>query len=180
MNKKKNDRFVLALIGYVSVLVPLLVAILIFIRKGPVPGSESAVVFLPTLNAIINSCVTVLLILGYIMIRKKKRNTHKIFMLSALTLSILFLVSYVIYHAVHGHDEFRGIGYIRIVYFLILTSHVFLSIALVPMALITVYRGLAGRFAIHRKIAKFTLPVWLYVSVTGVIVYYFAHIYSPG
>lgn len=112
------------------------------------------------------------------MIRQGKRNTHRTFMLSSLILSVVFLLSYLIYHSKAHHVEFQGEGAIKFVYLFILLSHILLSVAVVPLALISVYRGLASKFAAHRKIARWTFPIWLYVSVTGVLVYYFAHVYN--
>ncbi|MFQ5864423.1 MAG: DUF420 domain-containing protein [bacterium] len=126
---------------------------------------------LPTINATLNSLSTVLLSIGYYFIRQKKITAHKICMLSAFSASILFLISYLIYHYNVGSKPFTGQGWIRPVYFTILTSHTILAVVIVPMAVITLSRALKQRFAKHKKIARWTLPIWLYVSVTGVTVY---------
>jgi len=126
---------------------------------------------LPALNASLNALATIFLLAGYVSVRKKRVAAHRLCMIAALATSVLFLTSYVIYHANVGSRPFTGTGPIRVVYFAILISHVVLAIAIVPMVLITVSRALAGRFDPHRRIARITWPLWMYVSVTGVIVY---------
>ena len=126
---------------------------------------------LPALNATLNAISTVLLVIGYVLIRRGERQKHKACMIAALAMSVLFLTSYVIYHLQVGSVPFRGTGWIRTVYFAVLIPHVILAAGIVPLVLITVSRGLSGRYDQHRRIARWTLPLWLYVSVTGVIVY---------
>jgi uncharacterized membrane protein YozB (DUF420 family) len=126
---------------------------------------------LPTLNAALNSLATLFLLAGYVCVRRKQIAAHRLCMLGALATSALFLTSYVIYHYNVGSRPFTGTGPIRIVYFAILISHVLLAIAIVPLVLITVSRALARRFDKHRRIARITWPLWMYVSITGVIVY---------
>ena len=126
---------------------------------------------LPALNATLNAIAAVLLVVGYVLIRRGRIQQHRRVMLAAFTTSALFLVSYVIYHANAGSRPFGGQGAIRIVYFAILISHVILAAAILPMALITLTHALRARFDRHMRIARWTLPIWLYVSVTGVIVY---------
>ena len=126
---------------------------------------------LPALNAILNTISTILLITGWVCIHRGDRRKHKACMIAALITSALFLTSYVIYHAQVGSVPFRGTGWIRTVYFSVLIPHVILAAAVVPPILITVSRGLSAKYDKHRRIARWTLPVWLYVSVTGVIVY---------
>jgi putative membrane protein len=126
---------------------------------------------LPAVNATLNSIATVLLITGYVFIRRGDRQKHKACMIAALVTSVLFLTSYVIYHARVGSVPFRGTGWIRTVYFSVLIPHVILAAAVVPPILITTSRGLSAKYDKHRRIARWTLPIWLYVSVTGVIVY---------
>lgn len=126
---------------------------------------------LPTVNATLNAIAAVLLICGFVMIKRGRIQTHRRFMLSAFATSALFLVSYVIYHANVGSKPFEGQGTIRVVYFAILISHVVLAAVILPMALITLTHALRERFERHVPIARWTLPIWLYVSVTGVIVY---------
>ncbi|MEE9270211.1 MAG: DUF420 domain-containing protein [Candidatus Krumholzibacteria bacterium] len=128
---------------------------------------------LPALNAALNGTGALLLITGYFFIRRKKVNAHKFCMLSAVTVSFLFLVSYVIYHNAVGFTRFPGEGWVRVIYFSILIPHTILAtVAIGPLALITLYQALRGRFEKHRRVARWTLPIWLYVSVTGVLVYW--------
>jgi len=126
---------------------------------------------LPALNATLNAISTVLLITGWIFIRRGDRRNHRRCMIAALITSTLFLTSYVIYHAQVGSVPFRGTGVIRTIYFMVLIPHVILAAAIVPPVLITASRGLTAKYDKHRRIARWTLPLWLYVSITGVIVY---------
>jgi len=130
-----------------------------------------SVVQLPTLNAALNSLSAVFLFAGYLFIRAKNREAHRRCMLAAFACSILFLISYLVYHFQVGSVGFKGHGWIRPVYFTILITHTILAITVVPLALITLVRALRERFDAHRRIARWTLPIWLYVSVTGVVVY---------
>ena len=126
---------------------------------------------LPALNAVLNGTAAVFLTTGYVMIRQGRRALHKACMLAALVTSTAFLTSYVIYHAHVGSRPFMGRGTVRAVYFGILLTHVVLAAAILPLALVTTARGLRSQFDRHKKIARWTLPVWLYVSVTGVVIY---------
>lgn len=126
---------------------------------------------LPALNALLNTTSAVLLAAGYRLIRQGKREAHRKAMTAALVVSALFLASYLIYHAQVGSVRFQKTGWIRPVYFTILISHTVLAACVAPLALITVWRAWRGRFDRHRRLARITLPLWLYVSVTGVIVY---------
>jgi uncharacterized membrane protein YozB (DUF420 family) len=126
---------------------------------------------LPALNATLNALAGILLTVGYIQIRQGRRDLHKWCMLAALTTSALFLVSYVIYHANAGSRPFPGQGPIRALYFAILITHVILAAAIVPLALVTTTRGLRAQYLRHVRLARWTLPIWLYVSVTGVVIY---------
>lgn len=126
---------------------------------------------LPTLNAALNATAAVLLLLGYRRIRRRRIAEHRRFMLGAFGCSVLFLVSYLVYHANVGSKPFTGTGLARAVYFIVLVTHVVLAAAILPMALVTLRRGLARRDADHRRIARWTFPLWMYVSVTGVVVY---------
>ena len=127
---------------------------------------------LPAVNAALNSASALLLVAGYLFIRKGRVALHRLCMLSALLTSTLFLTSYLIYHYHIGSVPFRGPGWIRAIYFTILISHTILAIAIVPLVLITLYRALKSDFERHKRIARWTLPLWLYVSVTGVVVYW--------
>lgn len=126
---------------------------------------------LPALNATLNATSALFLMTGYVMIKRGRADLHKRCMLSALTASALFLTSYVIYHANVGSRPFEGQGILRVVYFAILISHVLLAITILPLALLTTRRGLRAQYDRHVRIARWTLPIWLYVSVTGVVVY---------
>ena len=126
---------------------------------------------LPTLNAILNSISAALLCVGYFFIRNGNQRAHRNCMIGAFTTSALFLISYLTYHYLHGSTKFQGQGIARTIYFAILLTHTILAAAIVPMVLITLSRALKERFDKHRRIARWTLPAWLYVSVTGVVVY---------
>jgi uncharacterized membrane protein YozB (DUF420 family) len=126
---------------------------------------------LPALNASLNTLATVFLVAGYLFIRRGRRHAHKRCMLAALTVSALFLISYVVYHANAGSRPFQGKGAVRVVYFAILIPHVLLAATILPLALVTTARGLRAQYGRHVKVARWTLPLWLYVSVTGVLVY---------
>ena len=126
---------------------------------------------IPTVNATLNTISGILLTIGYVLIRQRRIEAHKRCMLAAFAVSVLFLISYVIYHANAGSTPFTRQGWIRPVYFTILISHIILAFVIVPLALRTLYLAWRERFEQHRRIAKITLPLWLYVSVTGVIIY---------
>lgn len=126
---------------------------------------------LPALNASLNGVATAFLAAGYVFIRRRQIQAHRASMLAAVTASALFLTSYVIYHANAGSRPFTGTGPIRAVYFVILITHIVLAAAIVPMVLMTLARALRKRFDRHAAIARRTLPLWLYVSVTGVVIY---------
>jgi uncharacterized membrane protein YozB (DUF420 family) len=126
---------------------------------------------LPTLNAFLNATCAVLLVIGYRLIRAGQRDAHRKVMLAAFGVSIAFLASYLIYHAQVGSVAFQGQGIIRPIYFTILLTHTILAAAVPVLAIITLRRAWAAKFPAHRKIARWTLPIWLYVSVTGVVVY---------
>ncbi|MGH9310255.1 MAG: DUF420 domain-containing protein [Vicinamibacterales bacterium] len=126
---------------------------------------------LPAVNASLNAVATVLLIVGYVCIRRRRITAHRRAMIGAFATSVLFLVSYVVYHANAGSRPFPGAGPIRTVYFVILVSHIVLA-AIVPLlAALTLWRGLTARYDRHVRLARWTLPIWLYVSVTGIVVY---------
>ena len=126
---------------------------------------------LPHLNATLNASSFVLLSSGYYFIKRKQVSAHRTCQIAALTASVLFLISYVVYHAHHGTTRFAGQGTVRAVYFFILTTHTFLAAVIVPFVIITVRRAIRKDFVRHRRIARWTLPMWMYVSITGVVVY---------
>ena len=165
---KSNDAKVIPIITIVSVLIPIVVAILMRLPGQQVFGDLS---ILPFFHAVLNGTTALCLIVGYMLILKKRRNAHKVCMLTALSLSSIFLVSYVVYHFNAGHVAYKGEGIIRTVYLTILASHIVLATAILPLALLTVYRGLTDQLDKHRRLARWTLPIWLYVAVTGVVIY---------
>ena len=126
---------------------------------------------LPALNATLNATSALFLTAGYVLIRRGRITPHKSCMLAALVTSTLFLISYVTYHANTGSRPFPGAGAVRYVYFSILITHVLLAVTILPLALVTAARGLRAQYERHVKIARWTLPLWLYVSVTGVVIY---------
>lgn len=130
---------------------------------------------LPAVNAALNATSALLLLAGYSFIRRRKVTAHKTCMVSAFLVSTLFLASYLYYHYHHGSTRFAGQGWILGVYFAILFSHVILAAAILPLALVTLSRAWKGQFPRHVRIARWTLPLWLYVSVTGVVVYWFLY-----
>jgi uncharacterized membrane protein YozB (DUF420 family) len=130
-----------------------------------------AVSQLPTVNAALNSLSAVFLIIGFFLILSRRVSAHRACMLSAFVCSSLFLISYLIYHSQVGSVPFKGQGWMRTLYFGILLTHTTLAVGVVPLALVTLVRALKQRFPAHRRIARWTFPIWLYVSVTGVVVY---------
>ena len=136
---------------------------------------------LPLVNACLNATSTFLLLSGYWLIRSGNRTAHKRVMITALATSSLFLISYLVYHYNVGSVRFTGQGWARTLYFAVLGSHTILAITVPPLAIITLVRALSDRFDRHRKIARWTLPIWLYVSVTGVVVYVMLYqVYRPA
>jgi putative membrane protein len=126
---------------------------------------------LPTVNAALNGTSALLLVAGYIAIRGRRPSIHRALMLSALGTSVLFLASYLFYHYQAGTTRFSGEGLTRLLYFVVLTSHTILAMAIVPLVIVTLYLAIRERFPRHRRIARWTFPLWLYVSVTGIVVY---------
>jgi len=135
----------------------------------------------PALNALLNAASALCLLAGYAMIRSRRIAAHRWCMSAAFGFSTVFLISYVIYHLSAGSVRFGGAGWIRPVYFALLISHIALAAAILPLALVTLSRALRQRFDAHRRIARWTLPLWLYVSVTGVLIYWLLyHAYGPA
>ena len=165
-----RDRVALPVIGVLSVAVVLVVGFLL-LGHTPGQGGRADVAALPALNALLNGASAVLLASGWLAIRRRRIALHRACMLGAFSVSVLFLISAVVYHALAGSRPFPGQGWIRPVYFAVLLTHIVLAAAMVPFVLTTLYRALAADFLRHARLARLTLPVWLYVSVTGVIVY---------
>lgn len=137
-------------------------------------------IFQPTLNAILNASSSIFMIAGYIFIRQQNKTAHRNCMIGAVTSSALFIISYLIYHAVHGSTKFLGQGLIRPIYFAILLTHTTLAAVALPLVITTFYRGWKDDLKRHKKIAKWTFPIWLYVSVTGVVVYFMLYHLYPA
>jgi len=166
LEKKYNKWIVL-----VSILIPVVVAILFSVKLKDFGYNVEPLSFLPPIYAAINGITAVVLVAGVLAIKNGNRLLHQRLMTTAIALSVAFLVMYVAYHMTSDSTKFGGEGIIRPIYFFILFSHILLSVAVIPLALITYVRALAQRFDKHKKIAKITFPIWMYVAVTGVIVY---------
>ena len=159
------------LIVLVSILIPVVVAILFGVKLKDLGYDVEPLSFLPPIYATINGITAVVLVSAVVAIKKGNKDMHQRLMTLAIVLSLAFLVMYVAYHMTADSTKFGGEGPIRLVYFGFLISHIILSIAVIPLVLITYVRALAAKFDQHKKIAKITFPIWLYVAVTGVIVY---------
>lgn len=159
------------LIIVVSVLIPVAVALLFMVKLKDFGIHVTPLSFLPPIYAAINGLTAVVLVAGVLAIKNGKRKLHQRFMTTAIGLSLAFLVMYIAYHMTTDSTKFGGEGVIKYVYFFILITHIILSIIVIPLVLVTYVRALAQVFDKHRKIAKITFPIWLYVAVTGVVVY---------
>ena len=169
---KKKDSFFVPLIITLSIIIPIVVALLMLLPDLFHIESESVdFSSLPFFHAILNGSTSVLLLTGFLLIKNKKTNLHKISMLSAFVLSSVFLLSYVTSKLTNSPVPFGGEGMIRYIYFFILISHIILSVLVLPLALFSIYRGMTGEFEKHKAIVKYTFPVWMYVAITGVMVY---------
>jgi len=166
-----SDRKASAIIIGVSVLVPCLVAFLFLRSEVPQHVNFDLAIF-PKFHAILNSCTAILLLLGFYYIKKSELYSHKLCMFSAFILSAVFLVSYVTYHSLSASTSYGGEGILKYIYYVILLSHIFLAVVNIPFVLFTIYNALSNQLQKHKRIARFTLPIWLYVSITGVIVYF--------
>ena len=165
--EKKYNKLIIA----VSVLIPIVVAILFGVKLKDFGYNVEPLTFLPPIYATTNAFTAVLLIAAVIAIKNGNRKLHERLMTSAIALSIAFLVMYVAYHMTADSTKFGGLGSIRYVYFFILITHIVLSIAIIPMVLITYVRALGKNFDKHKKIARITFPIWLFVAISGVVVY---------
>jgi len=169
-NETRTPLSIVALIIAVSLVASLFLCWLVY-DHAPTDVTGTHLLFLPALNALLNALSALALVTGFCFIRAKRIGEHRAAMLTAFVFSSLFLVTYITNHALHGDMRFHGEGTIRFVYFPLLISHIGLSVVALPMILITFFLSLSGRFPAHRRLARFTFPIWLYVSVTGVIVY---------
>jgi len=167
---KKNDSVARILILAVSIIVFAAVVVLSRVKLDVQLGFDEHL--FAKINAVINSMVAALLIAGLITVKNKMYLLHKRIMITAIILSCLFLVSYICHHLFTGETKFGGVGAIRYIYFFILGTHIILAAIILPFILFTAYRAMTGEWQRHRKLAKITWPVWLYVAVTGVIVYF--------
>ncbi|NHM06771.1 DUF420 domain-containing protein [Flavobacterium sp. CYK-4] len=165
--EQKFNKFIIA----VSVLIPVVVAVLFSVKLDDFGIKTEPLTFLPPIYATINGITAIVLVVAVRAIKNGNRKLHEKLMTLAIALSVMFLVMYVAYHMTSESTKFGGEGIIRYVYFFLLISHILLSIAVIPLVLISYVRALAERFDRHKKIAKITFPIWLYVAVTGVIVY---------
>ena len=155
------------LITIVSILIPVVVAVLFTVRLPNVAPLD----FLPPIYASINAFTALILVVAYVAIRKKKIKLHESLMKTAIALSLVFLVMYVAYHMTSDPTPFTGEGMVKYIYYFILISHIILSIGIIPMVLITYVRAISKRFVDHKKISVITFPIWLYIAITGVVVY---------
>ena len=164
LNEKKYNR----LVWILSIVIPIAVAALFGIR---IPGVER-LGFLPPIYAGINALTALVLVIAVIQIKKGNRKNHENLMKFAILLSTLFLVLYVAYHMTSDSTKFGGEGMVKYVYYFVLITHILLSILVIPFVLFTYLRGISGQFEQHKRLARYTFPLWLYVAVTGVVVYF--------
>ena len=169
----------LRLVTIVSIAIPVAVAVIFYLPLG-LTGGPLWLSKLPAFHATLNGACFVLLLLALMFIKNKRIDLHKTCMLIATSLSLVFLLSYVFYHILAPQSHYGGEGVIRTVYFTILLTHIALAAIILPFVLLSLYRGLTGQIDKHRKIAKITLPMWLYVTLTGVIVYLMMSPYYPA
>ncbi len=166
--KEDRNRLLRGLIIGISVLIPALVTVLYVL---PRPEGGAGLQFLPFLNACINGTCTFVLIAGGVAIKQGHWKVHRGLMITAVLLSVAFLISYVSYHATHEPTSYGGSGFDATFYYFILISHILLAAAIVPLVLISLFKAYKKDFQGHRRVAKWTLPIWLYVTITGVLVY---------
>ncbi|QMU27211.1 DUF420 domain-containing protein [Adhaeribacter radiodurans] len=168
---KNNDRTYLIVIAILSVAVPALVAFLLFMPQTGKLGNVN-VTFLPKLHALLNSLTAIALVTGYSFVKRKNIRGHRFAMVTAFTLSAFFLISYVTYHYQAEPTRYGGEGTLKAIYYVILLTHIVLAAVIVPLVLLSVYFAVSDQINRHRKIARWTFPIWLYVAITGVVVYF--------
>lgn len=169
---KKTDRIVVPVIIILSVIIPLVVLVLMNMpARYDIFGLDMGTY--PFFHAMLNGATAFLLLVGYILIRKGEKKLHRNVMITAFFLSCIFLGSYVISKLSNDPVPYAGDGFLKPIYLFVLITHIVLSIVIVPLVLFTMYRGLTGEYVKHRRIARWTFPIWLYVAVTGVLVYLF-------
>jgi len=169
-NETRTPLSIVAVIIAISAVASLFLFWLVYFH-APVDVAGTSLAFLPALNALLNALAAIALVIGFLFIRAKNVAAHRASMFTAFIFSSVFLVAYITNYALHGEMHFQGQGEIRYVYFPLLISHIILAVVALPMILITFFLSLSGRFPAHRRLARWTFPIWLYVSVTGVIVY---------
>ncbi|MBP9681465.1 MAG: DUF420 domain-containing protein [Bacteriovorax sp.] len=171
MNESKSDKNVFTLIIFLSLGVLVFLVWLIYFKPEANPQSSGWVSSLPALNAFLNTLTSIFLVAGRAFIKQNNIKWHKRLMFTATGTSAFFLISYITYHHFHGDTKFMATGLIRYFYFSVLISHILLSAVQVPLILSTLYLGLTQKFTKHKKVARITYPIWLYVSVTGVLIF---------
>lgn len=168
---QKNDRLYRRIIGAVSVAIPIVVSVLFYWQRSGKNITYESVDFLPHLNAFINTATFLALGAGWVAIRRKNIEWHRLWMMTAFVLSSIFLISYVIYHTFGTHTPYGGEGWMRTLYFATLISHIALSAVVVPFVLFALYFALSRQYNRHRRVVKWAYPIWFYVAVSGVAVY---------
>lgn len=168
-----SDRRFFVFNGAISVAALALLGWLLLLRSAD--GSQIDLRFMPAVNAALNAFSVACLVAGYAAVKRGRSDIHRYLMVAAFVASSLFLVGYVAYHYAHGDTKFTGEGAARLIYFAVLISHVLLSMAVVPLVLTVLYYAARGQFDRHRRVARVTFPIWLYVSVTGVVIYFMLH-----
>lgn len=166
-----SDRSFFLFNAVVSTLALCFIGYILVVRQGDSRGGVD-LSFLPAVNASLNALAAILLVAGWVAIRRRAVRVHKRFMVGAFAASSVFLVSYLVYHYVHGDTKYQGDGPLRVFYLVVLASHVLLSMAVVPMALSAFYFAWKREFQRHRRLTRIALPIWLYVSVTGVLIFF--------
>ena len=180
MKPHPNDRVIVPIIVVLSIVVPILVASLFLLPESwKIQFGNANFRSLPFFHAILNGCTAILLAVAFGMIKTKKVALHRLSNILAFSLSAVFLISYVISHISNPDSHFGGEGWVRPIYFFILISHIVLSIPVLPLAMLSIYRGLNNQISAHKKLVKWTFPIWMYVAVTGVLVYIFMAPYYP-
>ena len=169
-NETRTPLRIVAAIIAISAIASLFLCWLVYYH-APTDVTGTHLLFLPALNALLNALSAIALVIGFHFIRVRRIREHRAAMFTAFVFSSVFLVTYITNHALHGDMHFQGLGAIRYVYFPLLISHIGLSVLALPMILLTFFLSLSGRFPAHRRLARFTFPIWLYVSISGVAVY---------
>ncbi len=170
LNSEVSNKKYVGWIWVLSIAIPIVVAVLMLMPKIDIQSGFD-IKILPHVNAILNTATSVCLILGFLFIKSKNEKAHRIMMVSAFALSLLFLLSYVLYHATAASTPYGGEGWLRSLYFFILITHILLAIVVVPLVLFALYLAFTRQITKHKRLVKWAYPIWLYVAVTGVTVY---------